>query len=268
MEFPTELMTTAEILTAFKTLGIDISEDEAEALRMADQFVDPRKCEEIAEDSTKWIDPETKPKDTDEPGQDHENPTSASEAGNIEELDDAEEIERGPALSGEGLLENPEEELARFRSAGGADELFVASYIESDSLIHILRTASQPAAVRPVLMAMRTPMAKQLCSEAGIVGLSAHMLAEAVVEARIDEAHYKALAGVALGNNEFDKAERLERLADRQATKMRKSLDQLHRLRRPAVSVKIGQASNVNLGSQTVNTDQGEDLKAKLGSTR
>ena len=54
-------------------------------------------------------------------------------------------------------------------------------------------------------------------------------------------------------NSTDARAERLETIADRHARRMSQALEQLHRLRRPQVNVKIARASNVNFGEQSVN---------------
>ena len=270
-------MSADELLESLQAVGIDVDPETADAIRQTDDFIDEDRREpdiEVEEPGALLLG--LVKAGIPLPGDPTEVlqmlgvvPTPAVDpvGGDASCGEGDEEPAAPPAtLSGEDLLENTDGELSRFREAGGEDEHFVASYLGADSMLHILRTAAQPEAVRPVFKTLQAPMARQLCREAGVSGLSAFLLAESVVEARIDEAHVKALAGVALGEMDVVKAERLERLADRHATRMRKSLEQLHRLRRPAVNVKIGNAGNVNLGQQVVNTDAGPALKAKLGT--
>lgn len=158
----------------------------------------------------------------------------------------------GPTLDGGRLLADPDAELSRYKSEGGTDLDLVAGYLVGQSFLHVVRTTSQPAMARSVMKALVPPLARQMCIEAGVEGVSAMMLAEQAAEARADEAYQRALAGSALDEGDLKKAERLEKAADRHSRRLMKAVEQLHRLRRPSVSVKIREASNVNLGSQRI----------------
>jgi len=157
-----------------------------------------------------------------------------------------------PVLSGAELLDDPDGALARYREDGGTDAPFISGYLAGDSLLHVLRTSSQPVMVRGLLKSMVPALAREMCVEAEVTGVSAMMLAEQAAESRVDEAYHRALAGTALDADDLKKSEMLNKAADRFSRRMMKALEQLHRLRRPNVNVKISRASNVNLGSQTV----------------
>jgi hypothetical protein len=60
------------------------------------------------------------------------------------------------------------------------------------------------------------------------------------------------LAGIEIDKAHITKADKLHTAADRHSKRMSQALEQLHRLRRPRVNVKIAQASNVNLGDQRI----------------
>lgn len=154
------------------------------------------------------------------------------------------------------LVPTPGGDLTSSEAAGVPDEQIVAEYTSGHSLAHILRCATQPATVRPLLEEMVSPLARQMCREAGVEGMSALLHAEQAVEARMDEVHYRALAGHELGKLQVSKAERLMRMADRCSRRMAKAIEQLHRLKRPKVNVRIARAGNVNLGQQQVVNQQ------------
>ena len=78
------------------------------------------------------------------------------------------------------------------------------------------------------------------------------LLAEQAAEARVDEVYHRLLAGTSLDEGDLKKSEALHKMADRFSRRMMKALEQIHRLRRPNVNVKISRASNVNLGSQQI----------------
>jgi len=272
---PESMMSADELIGSLEALGIDVDPDTADALKRTEQpemealtALDAREPGALLRGlMAAGVPLPGDPTEVLEMLEEARAVTEGAPAGGLEPAAHGEGEDASPpaALRGDALLDDPDGAVSKFRKAGGDDDDFIRSYLGCSSLLHILRTASQPEAIRSVFKTMLAPMAGQLCREAGVEGLSAQLLAEAVVEARIDEAHAKALAGVALDSGEFSKAERLERLADRHATRMRKSLDQLHRLRRPAVNVKIGQAANVNLGIQNVATNNGSELEAKSG---
>ena len=147
---------------------------------------------------------------------------------------------------------SPQAALAGYREGGGTDDELVEGYMAAYSQFHILRTTSQPTMLRTLLRTLVPAMARRLSAEAGVDGLSAMLLAEQAAEARVEEAHYRALAGTAMDELKLGKVERWTRLADKSARRMMKALEQLHRLKRPKVSVRIAQANNVNLGEQKV----------------
>jgi hypothetical protein len=167
-----------------------------------------------------------------------------------------------PALSGGELLDDPDAAIARYRAEGGTDEMLASCYLASDSLLHVLRTGSQPAMVRGLLKAMVPALSREMCAEAEVTGVSAMMLAEQAAESRVDEVYYRALAGTALDADDLKKAEMLNQTADRFSRRLMKALEQLHRLRRPNVNVKISRASNVNLGTQQV-VSQSDDISSR-----
>jgi len=162
------------------------------------------------------------------------------------------EEQKPPTLDGAALLADPDTELARFMSAGGALEQLVVEYIEGRSLLHLLRTGSQPAMVRAAMKAMVPVLANQMCAEAGVSGVAAMMVAEQAAEARVDEAYHRALAGEALDANDLRKAETLNKAADRFSRRMLKATEQLFRMRRPKVTVNVRSVSNLNLGEQNI----------------
>ncbi len=165
----------------------------------------------------------------------------------------------GPTLDGGRLLADPDAELSRYKSEGGTDLDLVAGYLVGQSFLHVVRNSSQPAMARAVMKALVPPLARQMCAEAGVEGVSAMMLAEQAAEARADEAYQRALAGAALDGGDLKRAEQLEKAADRHSRRMMKAVEQLHRLRRPGVNVKISRAGNVNLGSQRIVNPQEDE---------
>ena len=165
--------------------------------------------------------------------------------------------EPGPALDGALLLADPDAALARYKSNGGTDHDLVNGYLSSASFLHLVRTSSQPAMARATLMAMVPALARTMCAEAGVEGVSAMLLAEQAAEARADEAYHRALAGTALDSNDLKRAEMLNMAADRFSRRMMKALEQIHRLRKPRVNVTVKQAGNVNFGSQQVTNGAG-----------
>ena len=157
-----------------------------------------------------------------------------------------------PTLAGADLLDDPDAALAGFKATGGVDESMVADYLSGESLLHLLRTGSQPTMVRATMKAMVPALARQMCIEAGVEGIAAMMVAEQAAEARVDEAYHRALAGTALDDMAIPKADRLNKMADRFSRRLLKATEQLFRMRRPSVNVRIARASNVNLGTQQV----------------
>jgi hypothetical protein len=173
----------------------------------------------------------------------------------VDEERDEDEVpseEPGPALDGALLLADPDAAMDGYKKAGGEDDDLVQGYLAGGSFLHIMRVGGQPAVLRATLKALVGPLARQMCIEAGVEGVSATLLAEQVAEARADEAYHRALAGTALDSNDLKRAELLNKAADRFSRRMMKGLEQLHRLRRPNVNVKIARASNVNLGRQQI----------------
>jgi len=163
------------------------------------------------------------------------------------------------SLSGSALAEDPDAALAVFYSSGGSEKDLVSWYVQGSSPAHLLRNGCQPSMLRGCLKSLVPAMASELCHEAGVDGVGAKLLAEQVVEARCDEVYHRMLAGLELDKMEISRADRLERMADRHSSRMMRSLEQLHRLKRPRVQVRIAQAGNVNLGQQLVNRSVDED---------
>jgi hypothetical protein len=158
----------------------------------------------------------------------------------------------GATLTGHALIVDTDSAMEAFRSAGGTDRELIEWYARGVSPLHLLRSGAQPQMLKASLKTMGPALARQLCAEAGVEGVGPMLLSEQIVEARCDEAYLRMLAGLALEEDDIARADRLGRMADRCSTRMAKALDQLHRIRRPRVSVRIGKASNVNLGEQTV----------------
>jgi hypothetical protein len=158
----------------------------------------------------------------------------------------------GAPLTGHALIADPDSALEAFRSAGGTDRELIKWYARGESPVHLLRTGAQPQMLQAGLKALVPPLARQLCAEAGVEGVGPMLLSEQIVEARVDECYHRMLAGLALDEDDLPRADRLQKMADRCSTRMAKALDQLHRIRRPRVNVRIGKAANVNLGEQTV----------------
>jgi len=169
------------------------------------------------------------------------------------EDDDEGALEMPTAESADAdLLPAPGGELTSHGAASVPDDQIVAEYMSGYSLPHILRSGTQPAAVRPLLEEMVMPLARQMCREAGVEDVAAMLLAEQAVEARMDEVHYRALAGCEMDRRQISKAQRLMCMADRCSRRIAKAIEQLHRLRKPKVNVKISKASNINFGQQQV----------------
>ena len=166
-------------------------------------------------------------------------------------VDEAPEPEP-PTLAGTDLLEDPDAALAGFKAAGGVDESMVSDYLSGESLLHLLRTGSQPTMVRATMKAMVPALARQMCIEAGVEGIAAMMVAEQAAEARVDEAYHRALAGTALDDMDIPKADRLNKMADRFSRRMLKATEQLFRMRRPKVTVNVKSVGNMNLGDQKI----------------
>jgi len=154
------------------------------------------------------------------------------------------------AMTGLALLDRPWSELDRTGSSG--QKALAEEYRRGRSHLHFVRTDSQPAMLRSLLRSVVPALVEDLLDEVEMDTPSARMLAEQVAEARADEAYYRMLAGIELDKAQITRADKLHVAADRHAKRMSRALEQLHRLRRPRVAVKIGQASNVNLGEQRV----------------
>ena len=157
-------------------------------------------------------------------------------------------------LSGQALLVDPDAALQAFRTTGGTDRELVEWYASGASPAHLLRTGAQPQMLKAGLKAMVPSLSRQLCREAGVKGVGPMLLAEQVAEARVDECYHRMLAGLALEADDIARADRLQRMADRHSTRMTKALDQLHRMKRPKVTVRVDRVSNLNLGTQEVGT--------------
>jgi len=164
-------------------------------------------------------------------------------------------------LSGDALIADPNQALRSFRAAGGTDQDLAHWYAGGESPVHLLRFGAQPAMLRASLKSMAPALTRELCSEAGVGGTSGLLLAEQVTEARCDEVYLRMLAGLALEEDDIARADRLQRMADRCSNRLTRSLDQLHRLRRPRVNVKISRAGNVNLGQQVVQEQTDADAR-------
>jgi len=155
------------------------------------------------------------------------------------------------AMTGLALLERPWSELDRIGPSG--QKALVEEYRRGRSHLHFVRTDSQPAMLRSLLRSVVPSLVEDLLDEVEMDTPSARLLAEQVAEARADEAYHRMLAGIELDKAQIARADKLHGTADRHARRMSRALEQLHRLRRPKVAVKIEQASNVNLGQQVVN---------------
>ena len=166
-----------------------------------------------------------------------------------------------PALSGKDLLERPWSTL----DAGDREEqlALMKGYRQGRSHLHFVRTDSQPTMLRAVMRSIVPALVEDLLVEVGMDTPSARLLAEQAAEARAEESYCRMLVGLELDRLQVSKAAQLEKMAGRHSKRMCQALEQLHRLRRPKVSVKIGQASNVNMGQQVVN--RGVDTHAGDG---
>jgi hypothetical protein len=153
-------------------------------------------------------------------------------------------------MTGLALLERPWSELDRVGSSG--QKALVEEYRRGRSHLHFVRTDSQPAMLRSLLRSVVPALVDDLLQEVGMDTPSARLLAEQAAEARADEAYCRMLAGIEIDTAQIAKAERLEKMANRHSRRMSKALEQLHRLQRPKVNVRIDHARNVNLGEQQI----------------
>ena len=173
----------------------------------------------------------------------------------------------GATLTGHALIADPDSAMEAFRSAGGTDRELIKWYARGESPLHLLRSGAQPSMLKASLKTMGPALARQLCAEAGVEGVGPMLLSEQIVEARVDECYHRMLAGLALEEDDLPRADRLQKMADRCSSRMTRGLEQLHRSKRPKVSVKIGRASNVNLGEQSVvNESADSSTSSDLGT--
>jgi hypothetical protein len=157
-----------------------------------------------------------------------------------------------PSLDGGELLKDPDTALQKFRAAGGTDAGLLGPVMKGESLLHLVRTGSQPAVLRATLKAYVPVLARQMCLEAGVDGVSAMMVAEQAAEARADEAYHRALAGQSLDDGDTKQADKLNKSADRFSSRMMRATEQLFRMRRPKVNVTVKSIANLNLGEQKI----------------
>ena len=158
----------------------------------------------------------------------------------------------GATLTGHALIADPDSALEAFRSAGGTDRELTKWYARGESPMHLLRSGAQPQMLQAGLKAMVPPLARQLCAEAGVEGVGPMLLSEQIVEARVDECYHRMLAGLALEEDDLPRADRLQKMADRCSSRMTRGLEQLHRSKRPQVTVRVDKVANLNLGEQSV----------------
>jgi len=167
-----------------------------------------------------------------------------------------------PALSGKDLLERP---WCTLDAADREEQLaLMEGYRQGRSHLHFVRTDSQPTMLRAVLRSLVPALVEDLLAEVGLDTPSARLLAEQAAEARAEEAYCRMLVGMELDRLQVSKAAQLEKMAGRHSKRMVQALEQLRRLRRPKVNVKIAQAGNVNLGTQQVD-NRGVDTHAGDG---
>ena len=166
-----------------------------------------------------------------------------------------------PAMNGKDLLEKPWSTLDAAGREG--NQAMMEAYRKGRSPLHFVRSDSQPVMLKSLLRSTVPAMVEDLLAEVGMDTPSARLLAEQAAEARAEEAYHRMLAGIELDKAQVPASDRLQKAADRHSKRMVQALEQLHRLRRPKVSVKIGQASNVNMGQQVVN--RGVDTHAGDG---
>lgn len=153
-------------------------------------------------------------------------------------------------MTGKDLLERPWSTLDAAGSEG--NHALMEAYRKGRSPLHFVRSDSQPVMLKSLLRSTVPAMVEDLLQEVEMDTPSARLLAEQVAEARADEAYCRMLSGIELDGAQADKADKLHKAADRHSKRMAQALEQLHRLRRPNISVKIARASNVNLGNQQV----------------
>ena len=153
-------------------------------------------------------------------------------------------------MTGKDLLEQPWSAMDAAGRAG--NEALMEGYRKGRSHLHFLRSDSQPVMLRGVMRSMVPALVEELLLEVALDTPSARLLAEQVAEARADESYSRMLAGIEIDKAQIPAADKLHKAADRHSKRMATALEQLHRLRRPNVSVKIARAGNVNLGQQQV----------------
>ena len=164
------------------------------------------------------------------------------------------------AMTGLALLEKPWSELDRI--GPGVQKALVEEYRRGRSHLHFLRSDSQPKMLRAVMRSVIPALVGALLEEVQMDTASARLLAEQAAEARADEAYYRMLAGIELDKAQITRADKLHVAADRHAKRMSRALEQLHRLRRPKVNVRIDSAKNVNLGDQRIVNESADTLDA------
>lgn len=169
---------------------------------------------------------------------------------NLPATTDEETAHSAASITGLDLLERP---WSALDAAGreGSNALMEA-YRKGRSHLHFVRSDAQPSMLKALLRSLVPAMVEDLLQEIGLYSPTARLLAEQAAEARADEAYHRMLAGIELEKLQIGGAERLEKMADRHSRRMSQALEQLHRLRRPTVNVRIDRARNVNLGDQRI----------------
>ena len=173
----------------------------------------------------------------------------------------------GATLTGHALIADPDSAMEAFRSAGGTDRELIKWYARGESPLHLLRSGAQPSMLKASLKTMGPALARQLCAEAGVEGVGPMLLSEQIVEARVDECYHRMLAGLALEEDDLPRADRLQKMADRCSSRMTRGLEQLHRSKRPQVTVRVDKVANLNLGEQSVvNESADSGVSSDLGT--
>ena len=173
----------------------------------------------------------------------------------------------GATLTGHALIADPDSAMEAFRSAGGTDRELIKWYARGESPLHLLRSGAQPSMLKASLKTMGPALARQLCAEAGVEGVGPMLLSEQIVEARVDECYLRMLAGLALEEDDLPRADRLQKMADRCSSRMTRGLEQLHRSKRPQVTVRVDKVANLNLGEQSVvNESADSGVSSDLGT--
>ena len=177
-------------------------------------------------------------------------PTLSSKTTEVEPKAPEEVASTVPAMTGKDLLEQPWSTLDAAGREG--NQALMDAYRKGRSPLHYVRSDCQPVMLKSLLRSTVPAMVEDLLDEVGMDTPSARLLAEQVAEARADESYARMLSGMELEKAQVAKAERLVKIADRHSKRMASALEQLHRLRRPKVNVRIDSAKNVNLGDQRI----------------